>query len=99
MRRSGKIEFLFWTFFLSVMLYIWVVAVGLQTFVLPDEPPVELPEKRVALMFVLYGFLIAATVIGSVVSIMIGNRRYSNMFGAMVIIVFGTVIAAKSIFG
>jgi len=53
--RSGKMQFLFWAAFFSVMLYLWIIAVGLQTFVLPDEKPMEIPYNVVLLMFLLYG--------------------------------------------
>ncbi len=66
--RSGKIQFLFWTAFFSVLIYLWIVAVGLQTFVLPDEKLMELPQDVVVLMFVLYGFLIIAVLAGTIVS-------------------------------
>ena len=36
---------------------------------------------------------------GTVVSIMIGNRPYIRRFGAMVILVFATIVASKGIFG
>jgi hypothetical protein len=98
-RRSGKIQFLFWDFFFSVMLYLWIIWIGVQTFILPDEPPMELPQQEVSLMFVLYGILVLTTVLGTIVSTLIGNRTYINRFGAMVILVFGTVVAAKGILG
>jgi len=97
--RSGKIQFLFWAFFFSVLLYIWLIAVGMQTFVMPDEPPTELPSQVVGLMFTLFGFLIVTTLAGNVVAIMIGNRHYTRLFGAMTIIVFGSMIAIKGIYG
>ncbi|WP_457605526.1 hypothetical protein [Nitratifractor sp.] len=98
-RRSGKIQFLFWAAFFSILLYLWVLALGLQTFVLPDEKPMELPQQEVALMFILYGFLVVTTLAGTVVSVMIANRYYTRFFGAMVIIVFATIVAAKGLFG
>jgi hypothetical protein len=97
--RSGKIQFLFWASFFSVLLYLWIVAIGLQTFVLPDEKPMELPQNIVILMFILYGFLIITTLVGTVVSIMINNKFYTRLFGGMVILVFGTIMATKGIFG
>jgi len=99
MHRSGKIQFLFWDFFLSVMFYIWIVAVGLQTFVLPDEPPTEFPGDVIGLMFVLFGFLIIGTLAGNVVAIMIGNKHYTRLFGALTIVAFGTIVAIKGMFG
>jgi hypothetical protein len=97
--RSGKIQFLFWDFVFASMLYLWIVAVGLQTFLLPDEPPMEFPSNVVGLLFVLFGLLVFATVAGNVVAVMIGNRHYTRLFGAMTIVVFGTMIAVKGIFG
>ncbi len=98
-KRSGKMQFLFWAFFFSVMLYLWILAIGVQTFILPDEKPLEFPQNVVSLMFILYGFLIVSTLSGTVVSIMVGNKKYINLFGAMVMIVFGTIVAAKGLFG
>jgi len=97
--RSGKIQFLFWAFFFSVLLYFWIIVVGLQTFVLPDEPPMELPSNVVGLLFVLFGLLITSTLAGNVVAIMIGNKHYTRLFGGMTILVFGTLIAMKGMYG
>lgn len=99
MVRSGKIQFLFWAAFFSVMLYLWIFVLGLQTFILPDEKPMELPENAVILMFILYGLLVLSALSGLIVSTIINNKFYTRFFGAMVIIVFATIIAAKGIFG
>jgi len=97
--RSGKIQFLFWTSFFSVLIYLWIIIIGLQTFVLPDEKPMELPQDVVVLMFILYGFLIIAVLAGTIVSTMINNKFYRNFFGGMLIVAFATVLAAKGMFG
>jgi hypothetical protein len=97
--RSGKIQFLFWTAFFSVLIYLWIVAIGLQTFVLPDEKPMELPQNVVTLMFILYGFLIIAVLAGTIISTMINNKFYRNFFGAFIIIAFATLLLAKGMFG
>ena len=97
--RSGKIQFLFWTFFFSVMLYLWIVAVGVQTFILPDEKSLEMPQNAIILLFTLYGLLTITTLAGMIVSIMINNKHYTRLFGGMVIVVFGTIVASKGIFG
>ncbi|KYJ87024.1 hypothetical protein [Sulfurovum riftiae] len=97
--RSGKIQFLFWTAFFSVMIYLWIVAIGVQTFVLPDEKPMELPQNAVVLMFILYGLLIISVLAGTIVAAMIDNKFYRNFFGTLLIIAFVTVLAAKSMFG
>ncbi|MEA3418821.1 MAG: hypothetical protein U9Q90_05420, partial [Campylobacterota bacterium] len=97
--RSGKIQFLFWTSFFSVLLYLWIVTIGLQTFVLPDEKPMELPEDVIRLMFILYGLFIVSALAGTIVSTMINNKFYMKFFGVMVFIGLVTLLAAKGMFG
>jgi hypothetical protein len=97
--RSGKIQFLFWTAFFSVMVYLWLVVLGLQTFVLPDEKPLELPQEAVTLMFLLYGLLIVLLLAGTIVSAMINNRYYMRFFGILLMIAFGTFLITKGLFG
>ncbi|WP_415406662.1 hypothetical protein ACLHDG_12915 [Sulfurovum sp. CS9] len=97
--RSAKIQFLFWTAFFSVLLYIWIVTVGLQTFVLPDEKPIELPEDVIGLMFILYGLLAVSLLIGTIISTMINNKFYTKFFGTMMIIGLVTLLASKGMFG
>jgi len=97
--RSAKIQFLFWTAFFSVLLYIWIVTIGLQTFVLPDEKPMELPQNTVLLMFVLYGLLAVAVLAGTIISTMINNRYYTKFFGIFMMLGLATILATKGIFG
>ena len=97
--RSGKIQFLFWTAFFSVLLYIWIVSVGLQTFVLPDERPMELPQNVVFLMFILFGLLSVTVLAGTIISTMINNKFYTKFFGVMLIIGLMTLLATRSMFG
>jgi len=97
--RSAKIQFLFWTAFFSVFLYLWLVAIGFQTFVLPDEKIMEIPQNAVLLMFVLYGFMIIAILAGTIVSIMINNRFYTRFFSASVIVALVTFLLTKGMFG
>jgi len=97
--RSGKIQFLFWTAFFSSMLYIWIVTIGLQTFVLPDEKPLELPQEVILLMFVLYGFLAVALVAGTIISTMINNRYYMKFFSIFMMVGLATLLATRAMFG
>lgn len=97
--RSGKIQFLFWTAFFAVVLYLWLVAVGLQTFVLPDEKPMHLPQDVVLLLFVLFGLLAVCVVAGTLVAIMIDNAFYRKFFGAFVMLALATVLVTKGMFG
>jgi len=99
MKRSPKIVFLFWNSVVSTILYLWIITIALQTFILPDEKPLNVPQDIVTLMFALYGILIFLTLSGLIVSTMIGNNRYSKFFGGFVMVIFATIIAAKGIFG
>ncbi len=97
--RSAKIQFLFWTAFFSVLLYIWIVTIGLQTFVLPDEKPMELPQNTILLMFVLYGLLAVAVLAGTIISTMINNRFYTKFFGIFMMVGLATLLTTRSMFG
>jgi len=99
MYRSGKIQFLFWSMFFSILIYLWIVSVAFTTFILPDNPPLTTPQNVVTLLFVLYGFLIILTLAGLFVAVMVGNERYSKRFSAMVFIIFATILLGKGMFG
>ncbi len=98
-RRSGKMQFLFWTFFFSIIFYLWILWIGIRTFLLNSEELIALPQQETALLFTLYGLLILCTLLGTIVSIMIGNQPYIRRFGFMVILIFATIVASKGIFG
>ena len=97
--RSGKIQLLFWTAFFSVLLYIWIVTIGLQTFVLPDEKPMEVAQNVVLLMAILFGLWAVAVVAGTIISTMINNRYYIKFFSIFMILGLGTLVATRSMFG
>jgi hypothetical protein len=81
------------------MVYLWLIVLGLQTFVLPDEKPLELPQEAVTLMFLLYGLRIVLLLAGTIVSAMINNRYYMRFFGILLMIAFGTFLITKGLFG
>ena len=97
-RHSGKVQALFWLFSFSVMIFIWIVWIVVQTFVIAT-PQIELPADRVALIFILYGLLVLFVLAGTVISIFINNRRYTDRFGALFLVIFISFLVGKSIFG
>jgi len=97
--RSAKIQFLFWTAFFSVLLYVWLITIGVQTFVLPDEKPMELPQNTILLMFVIYGLLSVSVLAGTIISIMINNNFYRKFFGIFIMVALATLLATKGMFG
>ena len=96
--HSGKVQALFWLFSFSVMIFIWIIWIVVQTFIL-SASQMEVPEDRVALIFILYGMLVIFVLAGTVISIFINNKRYTNRFGALFLIIFISFLIGKSIFG
>jgi hypothetical protein len=97
--RSAKVQFLFWTAFFSIVLYLWIVAVGLQTFVLPDESPLHVPQNVIFLLFILYGLLSVAVLAGTIISTMINNKFYQKFFSIFIMMALATLLVTKSMFG
>ncbi len=98
-KRGGKIQFLFWTFFFSILLYLWIIYIAINTFIIDSSIKMSFPKEEVRLLFLLYGLLALLALSGTVISIFISNRGYTTKFGALVMVLFGTIIAAKGIFG
>ena len=98
-RHSGKVQLLFWLFFFGILLFIWIIWTVVQTFVLHHYPLGDVPQDRIALIFILYGLLALDTLAGTVVAIFIGNKRYTNRFGAFFLIIFISFLIGKSYFG
>ncbi|BBG66816.1 hypothetical protein NNO_2113 [Hydrogenimonas sp.] len=98
MKQSGKVQVLFWLFFFSIILFVWIVWTALQTFIF-GGPRMELPQEQIALIFILYGILILFVLAGTVISVFINNRRYMNRFGAVTLLIFISFLAGKSVFG
>ena len=98
MYRSGKYQFLFWSFFFAVFIYMWIVGIGLYT-LFTNGNSLQLPIKVINLLFLLYGILIVISLAGLLVAIMINNKKYSKRFSGLIFLIFGTIVGAKAIFG
>ena len=85
--------------FTTIFLYITILSIILQTFVLPDTPPMELPTEKVTYILILYGIMAMTALGGTVISIFIANQRYMRIFGVLVFIILASIIAGKSILG
>jgi len=88
-----------WGAFFSVFIYLWIVAVGVQTFILPDDIPMHIPQNIIILLFMLYAILIVLILAGTFVATMIDNKFYRNFFGGFLILSFVTFLVAKGMFG
>ncbi len=97
--RSGKIQFLFWSAFFSVFVFLWIAAVWFQIFILPEKVPDHVPPDAVVLFFILYGVLALLVMGGTLVSVLVNNRFYRIFFGSMAVVMFGSMMIAKSMYG
>ena len=97
--RNGKIQFLFWTAFFSVFVFVWIAWIGLQVFILPDEKSMTPPQNAIVLLFVLYGMEAVLLMAGTFVSVMINNRFYRKLFGIFTMVAMASLLYAKSISG
>jgi hypothetical protein len=68
---------------------------GAQAFVFSDHAS----QETVTTLFILYGLLIFTELAGTIVAVLIGNRFYTAFFTTGVMVTFGTLMAAKSIWG
>ncbi len=99
MRRSGKVEFLFWLSFAAIFIFLWIAMIAVELLFEKNGSSLAVSQEPIRLLFILYGILTLCTVVGTVVSIFIGNKRYANLFGALFVIMFFSVIAGKSVLG
>jgi len=97
--RSPKIQFLFWAAFFSTIIYLWILAIGIQNLVFEDENILNPPQNVTVLLFTLYGILMVLILAGEVVSTMINSKYYQKFFGVMLIFIFATLLFIRSIFG
>jgi len=97
--RSGKIQYLFWASLFSTLIYIWLISIGIQTFVLNKSDSLNPPTNIIILMFVLAGLSIVLELSGIVISIMIDNKFYRNFFGVLILLSFIALLSTRAIFG
>ncbi len=98
-KRSGKLKLLFWLAFVAVFIYITILSIIIQTFILPDTPAIELPTEKITYILILYGIMALTALAGTVISIFISNQRYMKIFGILIFVIIASVIAGKSILG
>jgi hypothetical protein len=97
--KNGKIQFLFWTAFFSIAIYLMIIFLAIQTFVLPNTPPETIPQETIIFFFILYASLIVLSVAGTFVATLIDNKYYRKFFGIIIMISLLTFLVVKSIFG
>jgi hypothetical protein len=97
--KNSKIQFLFWTAFFSVAIYLMIIFLAIQTFILPDTSPTSIPQDTIIFFFILYASLIVLSVAGTFVATLIDNRYYRKFFGILIMISLFTFLVAKSVFG
>jgi len=93
--RGGKVRFLFWSALFAVFLYLWILILGAQAFVFSEHAS----RQSVTAIVALYVMLIFTEIAGTIVAVLIGNRFYTSFFSIAVMVTFGTLMAAKGVWG
>ncbi len=89
-KRSGKIEFLFWSAFFAVLFALWIALILLNGFGSP------LSDATIKLLFVLYFFVGISSLAGLLLAMLINNRFYERLFSAIIFFLFLTLLAVRS---
>jgi len=97
--HSPKKLILFWLLIISIILAIWLLWLGVDSYLLTRDPLSHIESSKAIAMAVIAVILIFSLVAGLVISTMLGNRRYSRYFGITIGVAFASLLAFRSMFG
>ena len=97
--HSPKKLILFWLLTVSIILALWLLWLGVDSYLLTRDPLSHIESSKAIAMAVIAVILIFSLVAGLVISTMLGNRRYSRYFGIAIGVAFASLLAFRSIFG
>ena len=97
--HSPKKLILFWLLIISIILAIWLLWLGVDSYLLTRDPLSHIESSKAIAMAVIAVILIFSLVAGLVISTMLGNRRYSRYFGIAIGVAFASLLAFRSMFG
>ena len=97
--HSPKKLILFWLLIVSIILALWLLWLGVDSYLLTRDPLSHIESSKAITMAIIAVFLIVAMLTGLVISTMLGNKRYSRYFGVAIGVVFASLLAFRSIFG
>jgi len=97
--RSSKKVILFWLLNAAIILALWLLWLGVDSYFLTRDPLSHLDSSKAITMAIIAVVLIFLLVAGLVISTMLGNKRYSRYFGVAIGVAFASLLAFRSIFG
>ena len=97
--HSPKKLILFWLLIVSIILALWLLWLGVDSYLLTRDPLSHIESSKAITMAIIAVFLIVAMLTGLVISTMLGNKRYSRYFGVAIGVTFASLLAFRSIFG
>jgi len=97
--HSPKKKLLFWFLIVAIFLSLWLLWLGVDVYILRQDPLSHIDESRAVVMATLAVILIVLLVAGLVISTMLGNKRYSRYFSIFIGVLFISLLMVRSIFG
>ena len=94
-KRSGKIQFLFWSAFFASLFSMWIALVLLNLSILGGI----LSDPTIKLLIVLYFLVGSFSLSGLVLATLINNRFYERFFGFIIFLLFLSLLAIRSFAG
>ena len=97
--RSPKKLLLFWLLIVSIILALWLLWLGFDTYMLTRDPLSHIESSKAIAMAIIAVILIVTMLAGLIISTMLGNKRYSRYFGVAIGVAFASLLAFRSVFG
>jgi len=97
--HSPKKKLLFWFFIVAIFIFLWLLWLGVDVYILTKNPLSHIDGSRAIMMATLAVILIVLLVAGLVISTMLGNKRYSRYFSVFIGVLFISLLMVRTIFG
>ena len=97
--HSPKKLILFWLLIISIVLALWLLWLGIDSYLLTRDPLSHIESSKAIAMAIIAILLIVVMLAGLIISTMLGNKRYSRYFGVAIGVAFASLLAFRSIFG
>jgi len=94
---SPKKVILFWLLISSIILFLWLLWLGVDSYILTRNPLASLDENRVLTMAVLSVILMFVLLSGLVLAMLLGNKRYSRYFSIFTAVLLIALLIVRSL--
>ena len=94
---SPKKALLFWLLVLSLILSLWLLWLGVDSYLLAQNPLASIEQNQVILMTILAIVLMFVLLAGLVLSTLLGNKRYSRYFSIFTAFLLVVLLIVRSL--